>query len=200
VPLADCYTGCCKTSGKGFAMFEETRLLGTPRDGRKIIVQTQAGTDLENFVGPEPNTFCRSRFGVLLKNYGANWEVRKPPSGGYNCAGMVWANRRTSLPSPDDWERILDEDGYRQLAAKELVNLGDVVVYWATKSNEILHVARICRLDRLVLSRSSEGKAAPRALSKWDLTSGEVIHAIDDVHLNGGESFTANFFTDRPAE
>jgi hypothetical protein len=44
------------------------------------------------------------------------------------------------------------------------------------------------------------GTKIARALSKWDATCGESIHAITDVFLNGGEEFDVCIFTDRPLE
>ena len=63
---------------------------------------------------------------------------------GYNCAGLVWNSRRSVLPSPDDWWRILEDDGYRPLGRDEEIKIGDIVVY--VKGGQILHVAKICEL------------------------------------------------------
>jgi hypothetical protein len=179
-------------------MFELAQLSGTPR--RSIVVQTRLGTNLENYVPPEPSfqhiNLDRKRF----DDYGRNWEERKPPAGGYNCAGMVWAIRRAALTEPDDWRRILVEDGYRPLR-REPPAIGDVVAYVKRGETEILHVARICRIERIVTPSGPEASREPilRALSKWDQTSSEAIHAVDDVPpLNGGEEFVVQLWTDRP--
>jgi hypothetical protein len=104
-----------------------------------------------------------------------------------------------ALPNPDDWEKVLQEDGYRQLDGNENAAVGDVVVYRQQDNNEILHVARVCEIKKLHLTTTtSSDTALPIALSKWDLTFGESIHAIQDVYLNGGENFAVEIYSDRP--
>jgi len=180
-------------------MFDYPRLLGTPREESGIVVQTRLGSDIENFHGPNATPFCQHRFELLRKRYGQNWRLRKEATGGYNCAGLVWASRRVALPNPDDWEKILQEDGYRKLDGKEDAAVGDVVVYRQQDNHEILHVARVCEIRRLHLSPTTYSDTAlPSALSKWDLTFGESIHAIQDIYLNGGVEFVVEIYSDRP--
>lgn len=135
-------------------MHEIPRLQGsTPKS---IVVQTSTGRSLENFIGPAPTAQCERRFQLLLTRFGRSanpmfsWEVRRPSSGGYNCAGMVWAARHTCLPRDDDWRAILLDDGYRRLSRTETPMLGDVAVYVAKATKSIVHVGRICRFDPLV--------------------------------------------------
>jgi hypothetical protein len=180
-------------------MFEAARLLGTPLGGRRIVVQTMLGTNLENFVGPSAGTQCHSRFQALRMRH-PQWQVRKAACGTYNCAGMVWASRRAALPEPTDWARILREDGYRPLGPSESALIGDIVVYFKAGSDEILHVGRVCRIDRMeITGEAPEGFVRlSRVLSKVDLSCGEVVHAVNDLVLNGGELFESRFYTDRP--
>ena len=130
-------------------MLEYPRLLGTPREESGIVVQTRLGTDIENFHGPEATYYCQRRFEVLIETHGKSWRQRKEATGGYNCAGLVWASRRVVLPSPGDWKKILLEDGYRKLDGKEDAAVGDVVVYRQQDNHEILHVARVCEIRKL---------------------------------------------------
>jgi hypothetical protein len=176
-------------------MFEDFRLLGTPEN--RIVVQTKLGNDLDAIIGPEPSQQCLNNFEVLRKRHGMHWiEIRKPPSGGYNCAGMVWAVRRAHLPQPSDWQLVLDDDGYRRIGQNE-AKTGDIVVYVRNCDNEISHIGRICRMESLFSGSAEIGSPTPRVLSKWDVTSGECIHAIGDVHLDGGETVTPIVYTDR---
>lgn len=177
---------------------EQARFLGTPRGSAGIIVQTHKGTSLENYVASEASVQCRKRFEVLCSTHGKNWERRKDACGRYNCAGMIWACRRTALPNPEEWKLILDEDDYRPLRENELCVIGDIVVYFDAGSSEILHIARICQLKQLHDANGNKlGTPIPLALSKWDASSGECIHAIPDVFLNGGEVFNVIIYTDR---
>lgn len=176
-------------------MFEAIRLLGSPE--KRIVVQTKLGYNLDAIIGPEPTQQCRNNFEVLRKRFGQNWlEIRKGPTGGYNCAGLVWATRRAHLPSLMDWQRVLKDDGYREIPENE-VTTGDVVVYFRSCDREMSHVGRICRMERIFIGTSEAGSPQPRVLSKWDVTSGECIHAVQDVHLDGGEPVFPVYFTDR---
>jgi len=175
-------------------MFEQAKLLGTTE--RSITVETHKGTRITNVIEPEPGHQQRQFYQALLAKYGGNWEERKPPTGVYNCAGHVWASRRTALFEPDEWRLILDEDGYRRLEAPGEVAPGDLVVYVESASAEILHVAQILEL------RPGVAPDRPRvawALSKWDAKSGEVMHYAYDVpYGKQGIEFSIEWWTDRP--
>jgi len=175
-------------------MFEEARLLG--RTERSIIVQTRKGTNIRNLIEPEPGIQQRRIYEALLRKYGRNWKRRKPATGVYNCAGHVWASRRTALLEPMDWKVILEEDGYRQLADAEPPLPGDLAVYVDTVNTEILHVARVLEIREGVSAGSS---TIPWVLSKWSSTSGEAMHLAHDVpYGNQGFSLKTEYWTDRP--
>ena len=126
-----------------------SNILLSKSEPSSITVQTRRGRTLENYIAPPTTSIHDKRFRLLLNEH-PQWEVRKSCVGGYNCAGLVWASRRTCLTSPADWLAILsapDGDGYREVAEHEAV-VGDVVCYIAS-NGEIAHVARICRIDNL---------------------------------------------------
>jgi len=175
-------------------MFEIARFAGTP--GRSIDVQTHKGTGLENYVAPEPTVQSANLYAAKRKQH-PGWAQRKPAAGVYNCAGMVWASRRTTLPEPSDWRRVLQEDNYRQVRRGELPHVGDLVVYVRKGYTEILHVAVVFSVDRFI-GHDPSGGVAIRVLSKWDNQSGEDSHALDDLVLNGGEEYVSEIWTDRP--
>lgn len=183
------------------AMFEEERLIGTPEADARIVVQTRAGNDLENFISPSPDYQQAQRYAGLRRRCGANWEPRKPATGGYNRAGMIWASRRTCLSNHKDWRTTLRDDGYRRTDEADL-QVGDVVAYVRAedvhhgKEPEILHVARICFFRHHQVA----GRIA-WAISKWDAQFGEDLHAVRDcAQLCGGEPYLIEFWTDRPVE
>jgi hypothetical protein len=157
-------------------VFEEARLLGPTE--RSIIVQTREGTNITNVIEPAPGNQQRQLYLALLQRYGSNWEERKRATGGYNCAGHIWASRRTALLDPEEWRVILREDGYRQLSNGELRAPGDLVLYIEQRTDEILHVARIVWLRQGVVPNAQR---IPWVLSKWNSTSGEVLHSAYDV-------------------
>jgi hypothetical protein len=125
------------------------------------------------------------------------WIPRKGAVGVYNCAGMVWASRRTCLTEPNEWQTILNEDGYRRLNSHTDAALGDVVVY-RDRSGEILHVAKVCNIERMDARGEPFGNPIVKALSKWDQRFGEDIHHLDDVNLVGGTEHVIEIWTDRP--
>ena len=175
-------------------MFEEVRLFGPTE--RSIVVQTRKGTDVHNVIEPAPGFQQLQFYRALLDRYGSNWEQRKPATGVYNCAGHVWASRRTALLEPVEWRLILDEDDYRRVEKDERKAPGDLVLYVDEASDEILHVARILQLRPGV---APDAEQIPWVLSKWDSKSGEVMHSAYDVpYQNQGIPCRMEYWTDRP--
>lgn len=175
-------------------MFEEARILGAGE--RSIVVQTRMGTNISNVIEPEPGFQQRQFYRALLQKYGQNWEERKPATGGYNCAGHIWASRRTALLDPAEWRVILREDGYRRLSNGERKAPGDLVLYVEQGSHEILHVGTILRLRPGVAQNAGQ---IPWVLSKWDSKSGEVIHNAYEVPYEAqGIPFRIEWWSDRP--
>ena len=107
-------------------LFEWAKLVGTPPEG--LALQTRRRTDIENFVGlPGVVWGDRKWFADMATKYG--WSIRSPPTGIYNCAGMVWASRRTCIHAPELYELILKEDDYRLVPDDERPRPGDLLVY-----------------------------------------------------------------------
>ena len=131
-------------------MFEIARFAGTT--GRRIVVQTHRGTELENYVAPDVTTQSANLYVARRKQH-PGWVQRKPATGVYNCAGMVWASRRTTLPEPSDWRTVLQDDNYRPLQGGELPRVGDVVLYIRKgTAPEVLHVAVVLAANSSSLS------------------------------------------------
>jgi hypothetical protein len=104
----------------------------------------------------------------------------------YNCAGMIFAFRRTRIED-NQFEMILRDDGYR-VVPREKVYVGDVVVY--KKSGIPQHVG---------LVHSKEAKLDPPELkiwvhSQWGI-DGEYIHPLLDVPPGYGQE--VEFWSDR---
>jgi hypothetical protein len=113
------------------AVFEEIRLLGRRREG--ILLQTRRPRDIPNVVEPHPPpASVQAKFWRLRKSHPL-WEVRKGPTGIYNCVGHVWASRRTSVFTDlEQWVlTIREDDGYRIVdLRRERPASGDVIAYW----------------------------------------------------------------------
>lgn len=174
-------------------MFEILELAGTPRSS--IRLQTQRGTDIDNEQAAPPDDRRMRVFERLVATH-FGWTVRKPPCGVYNCAGHVWASRRTAVYEQKWYDLILEEDGYRMLQGGESPVIGDLALYRLT-TGEILHVGLIMEIRRLSGDSTGSSASFPWALSKWDDASGEVLHHFRDVPY-AEQDYTVSFWTDRP--
>ena len=115
-------------------------------------------------------------------------ELRRPPTGQYNCHGLTFANRRTGIYHPASVAEILEDDGYRQIKASE-VCLGDVVVYY--DGRQIAHTGIVVRIER---EEGLIGGQATWIMSKWG-QAGEYIHP---VNLGPYSEHDLTYWTDRP--
>lgn len=176
-------------------MFEEIRLLGP--SARRIELQTHLGTPIRNEIALHPvPDHAAAKFNRLVRSH-PDWRIRKPATGIYNCFGHVWASRRTAVY--DQFDRavlqVRDDDGYRVVDWNcETPQSGDIACYWETINpyKNCLHVGRVVYL----VPRS---ELPPRVfiLSKWDDTSGEVMHESSDLPQNIA-SARLEYWTDRP--
>ncbi|MGM0489891.1 MAG: hypothetical protein ACQESR_24440 [Planctomycetota bacterium] len=173
-------------------MFELERLQGTGDHG--IALQTRTGRDITNSVGVELSELHLRRYEALLKRCGQNWRKRRIPSGEYNCAGHVWASRRTCIYEEEDWRMIFREDGFR--ITEEPVP-DDLVVYIGRENEGILHIGRVVEL------REGMTQESPRiawVVSKWSDVTGEVFHFEHDHPFKAfGFIVSIEYWTDRLA-
>lgn len=174
-------------------MFEELKLLGPTE--KSIVVQTRKGTSIDNLIEIEPGKAERRKYQLLLELCGKDWIKRKPATGVYNCAGHVWASRRTSILKAEAWRTIFHEDGYRRLSDVEEPVAGDLVLY-ADEKKEYLHVGMILEMRNGI---SPELPNIPWVLSKWNSTSGEVMHSCYDTPYPRYDIHAKiEYWTDRP--
>lgn len=174
-------------------MFEALRLIGSDEQG--IPLNTRRNRPIGNAQAPETldGRLCR-KYDLLLAQHGDRWEQRKPPCGVYNCFGHVWASRRTAIYEQTEIDKILEDDGYRLLLDSELPMQGDLILYYVDGS--LWHVGLVCELRALSLPTGmATAQRTAWVLSKWDNSSGEVLHDWQDVPFGG---WHARFRTDRP--
>lgn len=172
-------------------MLEMARLVGTPPKG--IILQTRAGHDVANSQSCEPDDRTRNLYDRFRSPH-FDWKNRKPACGFYNCFGLVWASRRTSIYSENDLLKILADDGYHPLADENDLQPGDIVVYLRGtehNSRDTLHIALVLYLDQV------GSIPVPWLLSKWSDQYGEDIHKLRDVPMYYG-NYIIELWTDRP--
>lgn len=170
-------------------MFEVAAGLGSTE--KSIPLATGKGRTIENLVEIDPppsHSIQRDR--DVFDRFRGKWTPRKSAVGRYNCAGMVWASRRTCILDPKFYEWFIEDDGYRDIRIGEAPLPGDIAVYIDTESqDEILHVGRVCYLT---------DKQIPIVLSKWNSTSGEYFHAIQDHPYTRTHRVRHKVMTDRP--
>jgi hypothetical protein len=172
-------------------MFELERLQGADEKG--IALQTRTGRDIRNSLGLELTHRHYRLYKLLVEKHGENWQQRKVPSGEYNCAGHVWASRRTCIYEEDDWRMILSEDGFRQTRKP----MPDDLVIYVEKDQGILHIGRIVELRAGLVEGS---RRIPWIVSKWNDWSGEVCHFEHDHPLQElGFDVAIEYWTDRLA-
>ena len=119
----------------------------TPR--RRLALQAYDGWDIPNSIDPDPTPGLVAlakeshRFAVAA----AKAELG-PPTGRYNCHGLVFASRRTNIPPINmpnavDIDELLRRDQYERVEPPPRV--GDVVVYRGPQ--EIEHTGLVSWVD-----------------------------------------------------
>ena len=101
--------------------------------------------------------------------------------------GLVFASRRTCIEI-EHLLWILREDEYRQLASRDELRVGDVVVYSTPKA--FTHVGLVYEVPLVISTIRREIVV----LSKWG-RDGEYFHEIDYVPETYGKP--VQFWTDR---
>ncbi len=145
-----------------------------PPPPRGIALQTRGGWDIPNSVESIPGD---NAVQLARKNLPTLPLQCTPLSGptSYNCHGLTFASRRTSIPRPgeDDDQvvrRILRDDGYERV--QSIPRVGDVVAY--ITDGKIVHTGLVCRLDR-VHTRATSATPLVFIWSAWG-SLGEFEH------------------------
>lgn len=134
-----------------------------PQPGRTLLLQTYDGWDVPNSIDAELSTEAEwyYRRGNRIGNQA---QELAPPTGRYNCHGLVFASRRTNIPpagGPDSVtaDDLLNRDEYEQIHGPP--QPGDVVVYRDHQNQEATHSGLVSRIDRI--------GSAPviNVISKW---------------------------------
>ena len=129
---------------------DRTRL--NPNPGREILVQTYRGADtIPNCIDPDPEAQAVefTKRGIKKKGLICVKQLG-PPTGRFNCHGLVFASRRTWIPPsnmPDsvNIDDLLQEDLYERVNSQPQV--GDVAVYRG--SREIEHTGYVVNVEIL---------------------------------------------------
>src|SRR5438132_6459805 len=107
-----------------------------PPTERTIRLDTRSGNPIENSVAPRPSQRHLRDYDRARRT---SWHNRKSACGYYNCHGLIFAARRTSIYSDSEVWKMLKEDGYRTLKENEDPKYDDIVLYFSDRG-AILHV------------------------------------------------------------
>jgi hypothetical protein len=110
------------------------------RDGSRILAGVSADPDAKAIA------LARSAHRLSLS---AATELR-PPTGRYNCHGLVFASRRAHIPPVGvevDVDELLRRDGYAPIPRGEAPQVGDVVAY--RLDGEIEHTGFVNRVEKV---------------------------------------------------
>ncbi len=137
-----------------------------------IPLATRQGNEIPNSQVPDipPAQASRVTEQLRIDHFGA--ELRRPPSGQYNCFGLTFANRRTGIggfATDSILDLILRDDGYRKISIAQ-VESGDLVIYF--KGKEFWHAGLIVEVE---LNELFPGGRLARVISKWG-DAGEYSH------------------------
>lgn len=124
-----------------------------PRPGRALELSAYDGMAIPNSIEADPNPTYVALTERSLREILRDARVRRlgPPTGRYNCHGLVFASRRTgippaSMPASIEPEVLLKRDLYGRVAPP--YRIGDVVAYRAL-GGEIEHTGLICRVESI---------------------------------------------------
>jgi hypothetical protein len=92
----------------------------------------------------------------------------------YNCHGLTFANRRTSVPQTV--LPILEDDGFNQVSEKE-ARVGDIVLYVSPRG-DVVHSGFVVRCDSVEIVAGSKS-VVPVIWSKWG-KGYEMVHPVGE--------------------
>lgn len=134
---------------------------------KEISLTTRMGTPISNVQCYGISQVNRNQF----EDFNKKWRhllCRTNFSGIYNCHGMTFASRRTCILKDEMIDLILQEDDYKEIDRKEVIE-GDIIVY--LQNGLIIH-------SGVILNRSL-GLTPAKVLSKCGCY-GEYLHNEND--------------------
>src|SRR5260370_1084878 len=97
----------------------------------RLGLQTRQEEDIENEYysncSPAYNTFWQNQAVMHRNDYGTRIQFRVDLAPGYNCHGLTFASRRTTIWRADEVRKILAHDGYQRIDPKEILP-GDIIL------------------------------------------------------------------------
>lgn len=153
-----------------------------------LVIQTREKWPIPNDIRPELSERELQHWVEFWRRRFPNIRLRSVTNR-YNCMGLVVACRRI-WAYPEDLEKILQDDGYRQLAGPHETEPGDLVVYH-DEDGAPQHVGIV--VDRPMIVEGINDDPIT-LLSKWG-GCGEYVHKSREVPEAFGQA--TEFWTDR---
>ncbi|MGD0656041.1 MAG: hypothetical protein ABSA16_17025 [Thermoguttaceae bacterium] len=131
---------------------------------KSIVVQTRAGTSIENQQCRElPHRDWCIAADLIKTHKDLSAKPLCGPCPIYNCHGLVFASRRTQLsPESANFEKIISEDDYFEILEKD-VQPGDIIFYYDENDQSIEHSGIVVE----VREAKGIGIKVPWIWSKW---------------------------------
>jgi hypothetical protein len=170
-------------------MFGLSEINFAPSPG-EIALETSKGNQIGNWQGAKV-AFGRIEAFRDMCRHRPHWHFRCDSHGLYNCAGLVWASRRTGISENSEWKKVLRDDGYRQISEP---HLDDLVLYRDTADLICLHVGRVIAI---VPGISEASPIIPVVLSKWGHDLGESVHFAHDHAIDSSYNVSIEYWTER---
>ena len=119
--------------------------------GQALAIQASDGWNIPNSIDadPSPQAIALAKAAPSYRLLIASVTSLGPPSGRYNCHGLVFGSRRVNIDSPDlpvDIAHLLTRDRYGPVR-RGAPQVGDVVVYKGPA--QIEHTGFVSRLEPL---------------------------------------------------
>ncbi len=124
-----------------------------PKPDRELKLEAYNGRHIPNYIDIEPSdnsvALARNSFQRLLLS--ATTPLG-PPTGRYNCHGLVFGSRRTNIPPagmPEEISSILDADQFERVQSPQV---GDIVIYRNEKM-AAEHSGFVSRIDSIGIEK-----------------------------------------------
>jgi hypothetical protein len=131
-----------------------------------IRLETSTHRGIENWQGTEISTYNLNWAKEIPKEF-SQAKPRTNPSPLYNCHGMTFACRRTSIVKSSSLQDILDDDKYDEIPSREVLP-GDIVIYYSQQGDPN-HSG--------IVVENNPPLYVPIICSKWG-NAGEFIHSL----------------------
>jgi len=130
-----------------------------------ITLHTRIRSDIPNSQSHAFDCYEKRLFLSLERKF--NKAVfREPPNPIYNCHGLTFASRRTSITDNRALQTILNDDGYQKVSLADVLP-GDIILYYS-EDGDVEH-------SGVVISKPDSQLKIPLVLSKWGRFK-EVVH------------------------